>query len=275
MTSTSKKIIKSFFIASIILLGLLLVYDNIRPHDFCSTSYLSPKEIDKLNMEAEQGDIRSVMKLINYYIGCDYERNISCLLTFYRKYRYSKDGTVVIWSKSFGLAREQWGLGENTKTIIGNIEILATYNINAQTILMYPYQYGIGMFKRNISRSLYYSKLLGCQEKEPYSYVSYLHTLFHNYPDDKEYLKVAYAMLFFTKLNADKFYKYSNFDALEQNIISRLDRKEIDYVISNYQDIIAKECEGILSDHDQVPTKEKLRRYAFPLKSDNNETIIE
>jgi hypothetical protein len=51
---------------------------------------------------------------------------------------------------------------------------------------------------------------------------------------------------------------------------SRLDHKEIDYVISNYQSIIAKECEGILADHSQVPTEEKLNLYAFPLKSDKS-----
>ncbi|MDR2151268.1 MAG: hypothetical protein LBO72_00450, partial [Helicobacteraceae bacterium] len=72
------------------------------------------------------------------------------------------------------------------------------------------------------------------------------------------------------KFNARNFYNYSNFETLEQNMTSRLDNKEVSYVIRNYQDIIAKECEGILADHSQVPTEAKLNRYAFPLKSSEN-----
>ncbi|MDR2152133.1 MAG: hypothetical protein LBO72_04875 [Helicobacteraceae bacterium] len=121
----------------------------------------------------------------------------------------------------------------------------------------------------NIPKSLYYSKLDGCDTNKEYSYASYLHTLFHNYPDNKEYIKVAYAMLLFTKFNAKNFYNYSNFETLEQNMTSRLDSKEVSYVIRNYQDIIAKECEGILADHRLIPTEAKLNRYAFPLKSDD------
>ncbi|MDR2638580.1 MAG: hypothetical protein LBC09_01935 [Helicobacteraceae bacterium] len=159
---------------------------------------------------------------------------------------------------------------------LADLEKESINNYRARALLASAYNQGWSQIFRsylNIPKSLYYSKLDGCDTNNGYSYASYLHTLFHNYPDDKEYLKVAYAMLLFTKFNAYSFYKYSNFDALEQNITPRMDRKDIEYVISNYQDIIAKECEGILSDHDQVPTEEKLMKYAFPLKSDNNGTI--
>jgi hypothetical protein len=80
-------------------------------------------------------------------------------------------------------------------------------------------------------------------------------------------------MLLFTKFNAENFYNYSNFGSLEQNMTSRLDPKMIDDVTSNYQTIIANECADIMADHSQVPTEEKLFKYAYPLKSDENATI--
>jgi hypothetical protein len=80
-------------------------------------------------------------------------------------------------------------------------------------------------------------------------------------------------MLFYTKLSTNKFCRYSDLESLERNMTSRLDYKDIDYVISDYKDLTAKECDGILSNHDHTPAQEKLTRYAFPLKSSNNETI--
>jgi hypothetical protein len=81
-------------------------------------------------------------------------------------------------------------------------------------------------------------------------------------------MQIAYAMLLSTKINAENFYKYSNFEAIEQNIASKLNPRDVDYIASYYQAIIAKECEGIMADRSQIPTEDKLMKYAFPLKSD-------
>jgi hypothetical protein len=264
------KLIKAVIAATGILFLLLVIYDQLYPSDFCRSYYLSPLEIDERNLRAKNGNIIAIYNLRDHYIACDDETNISKLLAFYRKFQFSDNNMGLVWSKSLELGIQQWKLGDTTEDIVENLELLATDNVDATTMLIRPYQYDDDMFSKTVAKSLYYAKLLGCQENEPYSYAPYLYALFYDQPDNKECIKVAYAMLAFTRLNAYEFYKYSDFWVLERNMTAKLGMEDSSYVLSNYQQIIADECAGILSDHDQVPTEEKLMRYAFPLKSDAN-----
>jgi hypothetical protein len=250
----------------------------LAPSNACRSSYLSDDQIAENIEKADRGDANAKERLLWHYEQCD--RNMNTMIHFYKRYEflqkedYNLSGFSPFWTQAMYIWRDRNNIEFLDMPII---EQDAPRDPNAR-ILAYGLYNGyipaLAYFRfKNIPKSLYYAKLDGCDTNNEYSYASYLYMLFHNYPDDKEYLKVTYAMLLFTKFNAYNFYKYSNLDALEQNITTRVDYKDIEYVISNYRDIIAKECEGILADHDQVPTEEKLMKYAFPLKSGKNETI--
>jgi hypothetical protein len=147
---------------------------------------------------------------------------------------------------------------------VESFEIYAADNSEVRIALSMAYE----VFHHNIPKSLYYAKLNACDRNATSSYDSYARKLLKNYPDNKEYLKTAYAMILFSKLNAQSAYDNSSFEDLAQKITSKLYIGDTYYIADNYETIVAEECEGILADHSEVPTDEKLNRYAFPLKSD-------
>jgi hypothetical protein len=251
--------------------AVLFLMGAYHDHDPCGNNYLSEDELAENERLADNGDISAFYSLKAHALWCDDNADIDKKLRYYKKYQFIERAAYQLAMRA-GLPG--WDKNIDAKSNVFNIERKAIYNQNERIALAHIY--GSRNYNRagmeillNIPKSLYYSKLDGCDTNKEYSYASYLHALFHNYPDNKEYVKVAYAMILFTKFNAKNFYNYSNFETLERNMTSRLDSKEVSYVIRNYQDIINKECEGILADHSQVPTEAKLNRYAFPLKSDD------
>lgn len=242
-----------------------------RNYRICASNGLSKSELQAHIQKADQGDKAAMSRLVSYFISCEKD-NLDTMLDMYKKYQFFNNDSVADLML-IGMFEFVGSSGLNGDDLIKYGEMKATSDASMRIFLAYAYTHNDDL-PNSLPKALYYSKLDGCEGKEPYAYASYLYTLFHNYADNKEYLKVTYAMLLFTKLNANQFYNYSNFESLEQNITSRLSPQDISYITANHNDILSKECEGIMSDHNLVPTEEKLIKYAFPLKSDDNDRAI-